>query len=109
MERIATLLESVRKNHMDRVNLIHNLITFKVNFDDEEPFAVLKYRLQLTLIEYLRKDYTNDESLITFEKETRDLLEFHLLKPLEDKIKCCVSGCLFKTSQHRSYIRHLQQ
>ena len=108
MERLATLLESVRKNRMDRVNLIHNLITFKVNFDDEEPFAVLKYRLQLTLIELLKKDYTNDESLITFEKETRDLLEFHLLKPLEDKIKCCVSGCLFKTSQHRSYIRHLQ-
>ena len=41
------MLKALLGNRLDRVTLIHNLQQFKVNFNDDAPFSILKYQMQL--------------------------------------------------------------
>ena len=110
MENLKALLSSLLGNHLDRVTIIYNLKKLKVDFDDEAPFVVLKYKLQLLIIENICKEIHQDQNVYfaRLKQETEKLLEFHHQKLDKRMFKCCLVGCLYKCNRHRNYIRHVK-
>lgn len=92
---------------MDRVNIIHNLQNLKVQFDDNAPFVVLKYKLQLEILENMK---INEENVYytRLKQETKNYLEFHRTRLEKKQYQCCFVGCIFKCRKHLFYIRHIQ-
>ena len=109
MEHHRSLLKSLLGNQLDRVTVIYHLQRLNQVIDEESTFAILKYKLQLELVEIISKDSPFDNYLATLKKETIDYLEFHLKRVTKSCFKCCLVGCIFKTSRHRNYMRHLKQ
>ena len=56
MDHLKGLLSSLLANRMDRVTIILNLNKLKEDFDDDEPLAILEYKLQLRVVENLCRD-----------------------------------------------------
>ena len=110
MEQQKSLLSSLLRNTLDRVTIIYNLQKLKVDHDGDEPFVILKYKLQLQIIDNILKevDIRQNVYFARLKKETEDYLEFHNQK-VEKSFKCCLVGCLFKCKPHRDYIRHLKR
>ena len=113
MEKLKELLTSLLGNRLDRVTILSNLKRLKVGFDEDADFVVLKYRLQLVVLESLlkRTDLSDLDSLnyTRVKKETEDVLEFHRQKEDNRKFHCCLVGCLFRCTRHRDYIRHIKR
>lgn len=90
--------------------MIYNLLKLKQCVDEDAPFIILKYKLQLELIQIISKQSNQDDLYFsTLKKETIEYLEFHQMKEIKTGFSCCLVGCLFKTGRHRNYIRHLKQ
>jgi hypothetical protein len=110
MDQLKELLTALLSNQLDRVKVIYNLLKLKQSVDEDAPFIILKYKLQLELIQNISKQSNHDDVyLSTLKKETLDYLEFHQMKRIETGFSCCLVGCLYKTGRHRNYIRHLKQ
>ena len=112
MESQKVLLNSIVKNQLDRVKLLSNLKKYKVNFDQESPHVLLKYKLKLALLENLSNSATTDieaDNFARLKKETEDFLKFHNEKLSRVKYKCTLVGCLYDCNKHRDYLRHLQR
>ena len=109
MEHHRSLLKSLLGNHLDRVTVIYNLQRLKQVIDEDSPFAILKYKLQLEFVEIIAKESPIDDYIATLKKETIAYLEFHHKKVTKSCFKCCLGGCIYKTSRHRNYMRHLKQ
>ena len=112
MEQFKLLLSNLLANRLDRVTVIYNLQKLKLDFDDDLPFVVLKYRLQLQIVELLSKEIQDESQSLYFEalkKEMLAYLEFYQNREQKTVFHCCLVGCLFTAKKHRSYIRHLQQ
>ena len=56
MNQLKRLLSSLLGNRLDRVTIILNLNRLKEDFEDDEPLAIFKYKLQLRVVENLCKD-----------------------------------------------------
>ena len=109
MEHHRSLLKSLLGNHLDRVTIIYHLQRLKQVIDEDAPFAILKYKLQLELVEIIAKESPGDNYIATLKKETNDYLKFHQQKVTKICFKCCLVGCIYKTTRHRNYMRHLKQ
>ena len=110
MEHQKSILRALLGNNLDRVTLIHNMRQFKVTFDDDAPFSILKYQLQLHIIEDISRDENLGENAYysRLKKETEEYLVYHNQRLVKKKYTCCLSGCLFECSKHRDYIRHVR-
>ena len=112
METQRELLKTLSRNQIDRVKLLSNLKKYKVIFDEESSYIILKYRLKLKLIENITTCVSDDNEIANFarmKKETEDFLDFQNEKLAKEKFKCCLAGCLFECKEHRYYMRHLQR
>ena len=109
MEEQKALLASLLSNRLDRVSIIFNLKNFKANFDEKLPYVILKYKLQLIVIENLSKEAGQTIYYSTLKKETEEILIFYDQKQDSRKYQCSLVGCIFQCSIHRLYIRHLRQ
>ena len=109
MERQLAVLKDLLKDNLDRVGVIHNLNKLKVEYDHEAPFVILKYKLQLEILEIIIKENANSVYYSKLKKETEDYLEFHNQRLKKTDFKCCLAGCLFHCRKHRDYIRHLKR
>ena len=109
MERQLSVLKHLLKDSLDRVGVIHNLNKLKVEYDHEAPFVILKYKLQLEILEIIIKENANSVYYSKLKKETEDYLEFHNQRLKKTDFKCCLAGCLFHCRKHRDYIRHLKR
>ena len=112
MDSQKDLLKSLLKNQVDRVNLLSNLRKFKVNFDEESDYVILKNKLKLKILENVSLsvcDETEKDEYDRMKKETEDLLQFHNEKLSRVKYNCTLAGCLYESNTHREYIRHLQR
>ena len=112
MDTQRELLQSLSRNQLDRIRLMSNLKKFKVNFDDDSSYVILKYKLKLNLIENIAKGVSDEfeaGDLARMKKETEDFLAFHTRDVSKDKFKCCLAGCLFQCKRHKYYVRHLQR
>ena len=110
MESKKRLLKNLLQNSVDRVSVIYHLIKLKVEHDDEDPFVILKYKLQLEVIKEISKELDIDQNVYytSLMKETEDYLEFHHQRLKRTEFSCCLVGCIFRCSEHRMYIRHIQ-
>ena len=108
MEQLKAILSALLRNSLDRVSIIQNLKKLKHAFDDDEPFVILKYKLQLHVVESICREETQNVYYETLKKESQSYLEFHSTKLCKTKFSCCLAGCLYTTDRHRSYIRHLK-
>ena len=111
MDQLKRLLSSILANRLDRVNIILNLNKLKEDFDDDEPLAILKYKLQLRVVETLCKDPAQEGQNEYYERlreESKGYLAFHH-KEDRRKFQCSLVGCLFKCNQHKYYLRHLRR
>ena len=109
MEHLKGLLSSLLGNRLDRVSIIHELQKLKVEFDDDAPFVILKYKLQLNVIEIIAKEIYQDNPSVYYlklKKETLAYLEFHHKEESKTMFHCCLVGCFYKTGRHRRYISH---
>ena len=109
MEEQKALLASLLGNRLDRVSIIFNLRNSKADFDENLPYVILKYKLQLLVIENLSKDRGQTMYYSTLKKETEEILLFYNQKEDSRKFQCCLVGCIFKCNKHRVYIRHIQR
>ena len=110
MEQQRDLLSALLSNRLDRVKVIHNLLRLKQSVDEDAPFIILKYQLQLELIQILLKQSSQDDLyLSSLKKETISYLDFHHKKHTQTGYSCCLAGCLYRTGRHRYYLRHLKQ
>ena len=112
MDQQKKLLSSLLANSLDRASLLYNLTSLKVQYDDEEPSVILKYKLQLRVVENIFKGINRTEENVYYEtlmKESKDYLRFHLKKNQVTTYQCSLVGCLFKCRWHRNYIRHIQR
>ena len=112
MESQKELLKSILQNQLDRANLLSNLRKYKVSFDEESSFVILKYKLKLKLLENISHgdcDVNERVDIDRMKKETEEFLKFHNEKLSRVKFKCTLAGCLFECGKHRDYIRHLQR
>ena len=108
MEQLKTILSALLRNSLDRVSIIQNLKKLKQVFDDDAPFVILKYKLQLYAVESICREETQNVYYQTLKKESQSYLEFHSEKLYKTKFSCCLAGCLYTTERHRSYIRHIK-
>ena len=111
MEAQEKLLLDLRSNVLDRVEIKFNLHKFKADFNESAPLAVLKYQLQLLVIENLKRqaDSCSKNTLYSqLKQETTDLLSYYISIDAKRTFKCCLAGCLFRCSKYRFYIRHLK-
>ena len=112
MDQQKQLLSSLLVNSLDRATLIYNLSNLKVDFEEEEPFVILKYKLQLRVLENISKSLDLDEQNVYYEtlmEETNKYLQFHCQKYDRSTFQCTLVGCLFKCKWHRNYVRHIQR
>ena len=111
MENYKSTLKDLLGNRLDRVNIIYNLAKLRVEYNDEAPFVILKYQLQLEVLKEIYKELGENQNIYysTLRKETEEYLEYHNLKSKKTGFHCCLVGCLFKSKKHRDYIRHLKQ
>ena len=113
MEDQKSLLSSLLGNNLDRVSIIYHLKRFRAEFEEAAPYVILKYKLQLFVIENLSREFHDDPGQTayygTLQKETEDTLKFYNQKKDSRKFQCCLVGCIFKSNKHRFYIRHLQR
>ena len=109
MEEQKALLASLLSNRLDRVSIIFNLRNFKSNFDEKLPYVILKYKLQLIVIEILSNEAGQTAHYSTLKKETEEILAFYNQKEDSRKFQCSLVGCIFQCNTHRLYIRHLRQ
>ena len=80
MDQQKKLLSSLLANSLDRATLLYNLTSLKVQYDDEEPSVILKYKLQLRVVENIFKGINRTEENVYYEtlmKESKDYLRFH--------------------------------
>ena len=95
MEQQRDLLSALLSNRLDRVKVIHNLLRLKQSVDEDAPFIILKYQLQLELIQILLKQSSQDDLyLSSLKKETISYLDFHHKKHTQTGYPCCLAGCL---------------
>ena len=93
------------------MKVISNLQLLKVDFEENKPFVILKYKLQLVILENICKQVDSGGANGYYGKlkqETQDFLEFHNQELERRKFLCSLAGCLFKCNRHRNYIRHLK-
>ena len=109
MEEQKDLLKSLLENRLDRVSILHHLHRFKADYDEQLPYVVLKYQLQLLVIENLSKERGSSVIYSKLKEETMKILRFYHQKRISRKFLCCLVGCIFKTNKHMFYIRHLQR
>ena len=112
MEQLKNLLSALLRNSLDRVSIIHNLKKYKQECDEDAPYVILKYKLQLHVVESICREVihgSQNDYFETIKKETQSYLEFHSKKLHKVKFSCCLAGCLYKTERHGSYMRHLKQ
>ena len=111
MEVQEKLLFDLRSNALDCVEIKFNLHKFKAEFNETAPLAVLKYQMQLLVIENLKRqaDSCSENSVYSqWEQETTELLSYYNSTDAKKTFKCCLAGCLFGCSKYRFYIRHLK-
>ena len=99
MEVQEKLLFDLRSNALDRVEIKFNLHKFKAEFNETAPLAVLKYQLQLLVIENLKRqaDSCSENSVYSqWEQETTELLSYYNSTDAKKTFKCCLAGCLFR-------------
>ena len=114
MDQLHQLLISLLSNRVDRVNLLHFLSKLKVDVDEGAPFIFLKYKLQLEVAQILSKGLSPQENnRIDYERIIKESTEYLLVFMGRDKIRrtyhCTLTGCLFKASKHRDYLRHVHK
>ena len=110
MEKQKELLKSLLANRLDRVSILYNLKSLKSDCDENLPYVVLKYKLQLLVIDNISKESGGDDvCLDNLKKETEKMLTFYKQKVDSAKYKCCLVGCMFHCNRHRSYVRHLKR
>ena len=110
MEKQKELLSSLLANRLDRVSILYHLKSLKADCDENLPYVVLKYKLQLLVIDYISRESGHDNLYLgTLQKDTEKILAFYKQKAGTEKFKCCLVGCMFQCSRHRNYVRHLQR
>ena len=109
METFHNLYLSLTNNQLDRLTLMVALRKYEIKFTENEESDGLELKLKLFLVENLLndcRDPSEAEKLSSLYCETRKMLcEKGLLDMYS--YKCTVVGCIFKTSRHREYLRHL--
>ena len=109
METLHNLYLSLTNNQLDRLSLMVALRKYEIKFTENEESDGLELKLKLFLVENLLndcRDPSEAEKLSNVYCETRKMLcEKGLLDMYS--YKCTVVGCIFKTSRHREYLRHL--
>ena len=107
---LKRILKSLSNNEFDRRKILNYLEQYKLDYDPDAKFPVLKYTLKLKIVKDLIAISTvEDLKIKRILDETRSILEYHNLKKLKNTIPCCRPGCLFECSKHRDYLRHLKR
>ena len=75
------LLKLISQNQLDKVNIMTNLKKYKVIFNNDSTYVILKYKLKIKVLEQLLQYPSDDPNKkVEFErmkKETEDFLIFH--------------------------------
>ena len=104
------ILRKLVRNQIDWTNLLHYLQVFQVPHNAEAPFVLLKLKLKYKLLKNLLPHVSGAERDVYSRMvlETDRLLTNHG-ENIADVYKCTLVGCLFETSHHRIYIRHIRR
>ena len=102
LEFCKTILTNLLRDSFDKFEVISLCDKFGLNVRDLQ-FSKQKYLLQKTVLEHIMKE-ENDEFYRRCFAETIAYLDLK-----KDSVyKCSLVGCLFSTSFHRKYIKHLK-
>ena len=87
---LKRILKSLSNNEFDRRKILNYLEQYKLEYDRDAKFPVLKYTLKLKIVKNLIAISTvEDPEIKRILDETRSILEYHNLKKLKKTIPCC--------------------
>ena len=107
MELIAELrmyLQKLLQNRIDQFELLNLAQRLSVKLDKVGSFSKQKALVQMSLLEQILKEDIGNPVYQNLLDRTRQSLG----KVKSSNYFCCLVGCLFTTSKHRSYLHHLK-
>ena len=107
MELIAELrryLQKLLQNRIDQFELLNLAQRLSVKLDNVGSFSKQKALVQMSLLEQILKEDVGNPVYQNLLDRTR----LSLGKVKASNYFCCLVGCLFTTSKHRSYLHHLK-
>ena len=104
LDMLKEILNNLLKQKYDRFEVLTLLDKFEVDIHGETMFSRQQYCLQKVILKCIIREDPS-ELYPRLLRETVTLCNFQKTTGYS----CCLSGCLFHSDRHKSYIKHLQK